>query len=597
MQTGKYELISKLAIGGMAEVFLARAAGPMGFEKTVVLKRILPHLAEEPGFVKMFLREAKLVAQLNHPNIVQIFDFGEDNGSYFLAMEYIDGPNLRALIKKARAVGMPLPPALCARIIASACEGLAFAHDYQDLVTGKPLGLIHRDISTDNILLSRQGAVKVVDFGIAKTSDQSQKTQTGVIKGKVAYMSPEQIRGKPLDRRVDVYALGVVLYELLAGQKPFQSPTDASLMQAILFEPLPPALRHRPDLPLALQRILERALAKDRERRYPDCRAFQADLEDFILSTGKTVGAYQISQFIAQLSPASPSGVSPARDTGERPAISTSISKSSLRTVQARTPKPLLSEAETLPLPAAQRRISKTLPVHNPETAPPAAALRPTPPGSSALKSLPGLVGAALLMLGGGYIAGASTGREAPIPTVSHAPAIAALSLPTPTSQAHAKALSPPKASATLTAQEKPVPSSLVASVDPSEQLAQETEAEQAPRQERSGARRASRGERQAGAARTGTLLLVVRGWADIWVDGQKKGRVPPINELELPAGRHELKLVNPALKPYRAVVTIAPGEKLEHRVSFQPAESSPKTAQGEMVSEIEASGVTSGSR
>jgi serine/threonine-protein kinase len=299
---GKYQLVSKLATGGMAEVYLAKAAGPMGFEKTLVLKRILPHLAEDPQFVEMFLGEAKLAAQLNHPNIVQIFDFGESEGAYYLAMEYIDGPNLRTLSKKARAVGVELPPAACAKIIASACEGLAFAHDFMDPDTGEPLGLIHRDISPDNILMSRQGAVKVVDFGIAKAANQSHKTQTGLIKGKIAYMPPEQLQARPLDRRVDVYALGVVLYELLTGQKPFDATTDVSMMQAILFEPLVPAASRRPDLPRPLVQIVDRAMAKVREHRYPDCRAFQADLEHFILSTGEPVGAYQLSQLVAQVS-------------------------------------------------------------------------------------------------------------------------------------------------------------------------------------------------------------------------------------------------------------------------------------------------------
>ncbi|HVG60885.1 MAG TPA: protein kinase, partial [Hyalangium sp.] len=302
-QLGKYQLIRKLATGGMAEVFLAKAAGPMGFEKTLVVKRILPHLAEDPTFVEMFLGEAKLAAQLNHPNIVQIFDFGEADGEYFLAMEYIDGPNLRVLIKRARTAGMPLPPALCARLIASACEGLAFAHDFNDPATGESLGLIHRDISPDNILVSRQGAVKVVDFGIAKAAGQSHKTQSGVIKGKLAYMPPEQIRAKPLDRRVDVYALGVVLYELLTMHKPYDASVDASMMQAILFEELIPAVQHRPDLPESLQRILDRALAKDREQRHPDCLSLAAELEEFILSVGKPVTAQQIVQLIAQVAP------------------------------------------------------------------------------------------------------------------------------------------------------------------------------------------------------------------------------------------------------------------------------------------------------
>ena len=300
-QVGKYQLVRKLATGGMAEVFLVKAAGPMGFEKTLVLKRILPHLAEEMAFVEMFLPEAKLAAQLTHPNIVQIFDFGESEGTYFLAMEYIDGPSLRTLIKRASAQGMELPLALCARLVANACEGLAFAHDFADPETGEAQGLIHRDISPDNILLSKQGAVKVVDFGIAKAAGQAHKTASGVIKGKLSYMPPEQVRAESLDRRVDVYALGVVLYELLTGHKPFEAESDVGLMRAILFQSPMPAVQFRPELPDAMRRILGRALAKDREQRYPDCHAFQSDLEEFILSVGKPVTTQQVAQLIAQV--------------------------------------------------------------------------------------------------------------------------------------------------------------------------------------------------------------------------------------------------------------------------------------------------------
>ncbi|QSQ16667.1 serine/threonine protein kinase [Myxococcus landrumensis] len=299
MHVGKYQLVRKIASGGMAEVYLAKAAGPMGFEKTLVLKRILPHLAEDPAFVEMFLGEARLAAQLEHPNIVQIFDFGEADGSYFLAMELIDGPTLRRLVK--RAAEQVLPPVMCAKLVALAAEGLAFAHDFCDPVSGEPLGLIHRDVSPDNILVSRQGAVKVVDFGVAKVAGQGHRTQTGVMKGKVAYMPPEQLRTLPLDRRVDVYALGVVLYELLTGKRPFDATTEASTMQAILFEPFTPVEARRPDVPVALQEILQRALAKERDERYPDCREFQADLERYLLSAGESVGAYQIAQFVGRL--------------------------------------------------------------------------------------------------------------------------------------------------------------------------------------------------------------------------------------------------------------------------------------------------------
>jgi serine/threonine protein kinase len=306
MRVGRYEIIRKIAKGGMAELFLARDVGPRGFEKTVVLKRILPHLAEDPAFVDMFLSEAKLASRMSHTNIVQITDLGRAEGGYYLVMEYIDGPNLRVLGRTASGLGVTLAPELCAWIVSEACFGLAFAHEFCDPATRKPLGLVHRDVSLDNILVSQQGAVKVVDFGIAKAADQVHRTQTGIIKGKLSYMAPEQLRGKELDRRVDVYALGIVFYELLTGHKPFDATTDASMARAILSEPVIPAVKRRPGLPRAVQRILDRALAKDRDQRYPDCRAFQADLEDFILSTREPVGAAQVASLVAKLTAAPP---------------------------------------------------------------------------------------------------------------------------------------------------------------------------------------------------------------------------------------------------------------------------------------------------
>ncbi|GEN08708.1 serine/threonine protein kinase [Myxococcus fulvus] len=362
MQVGKYQLVRKLASGGMAEVFLAKAAGPMGFEKTLVLKRILPHLAEDPAFVEMFLGEARLAAQLEHPNIVQIFDFGEADGSYFLAMEFIDGPTLRRLVK--RALEQPLPPVVCAKLVAQAAEGLAFAHEFSDAATGEPLGLIHRDVSPDNILVSRQGAVKVVDFGVAKVAGQGHRTQTGVVKGKVAYMPPEQLRASPLDRRVDVYALGVVLYELLTGKRPFETTTEASTMQAILFEPFVPVEARRPDVPEALRRVLELALMKERDARYPDCRALQSDLERYLLSSGEPVGAYQLSQFVAKVTaeaggtPAAgvvaPAGVTPPKPASSPRSMSAPVEERAVKT----TPLPVVdSTSPTTPMPMSVRGV------------------------------------------------------------------------------------------------------------------------------------------------------------------------------------------------------------------------------------------------
>ncbi|MER2560162.1 MAG: serine/threonine-protein kinase [Myxococcaceae bacterium] len=300
---GKYTLVRKLATGGMAEVFLARSDGPMGFQMKLVVKRILPHFGEDQNFINMFLSEARLAAELNHPNVVQIFDFGQTDGTYYIAMEFIDGPNLRALNKAARETVGPISLPLCARIIALAAEGLGYAHDLKNQA-GQPMNLVHRDISPDNVLVSRNGAVKVVDFGIAKASTQPHLTKSGVIKGKLAYMPPEQLAREPLDRRADVFALGVVLYELVCGAMPFDATSEVSIIQAIMGnEPLVRASNKRNDLPPALDTIISKCLEKDVTKRYQSCREFQMDLERFIASTGEVVSVADVGKLVEHLFP------------------------------------------------------------------------------------------------------------------------------------------------------------------------------------------------------------------------------------------------------------------------------------------------------
>ncbi len=298
---GKYQLVRRIAVGGMAEVFLAKVAGPGGFEKTVVLKRVLPHLAEDEQFIDMFRSEARLASKLNHPNVVSVFDFGQEGEDLFLVMDFIDGLTLRALYRRAFEAGTPLPFNLAAKILGGVCDGLAYAHELKDAKTGLGLDLIHRDITPDNVLVGLNGEVKVVDFGLAKSRGQLHKSGLGVVKGKYAYMSPEQLRGDPLDRRSDIFALGIVLYEVLTGTKPFAVSDTQRVAHAILFEPFAPAATLRPDVPPALQRILDRAFEKDRDRRYRDCREVLEDLEAFIAHIGEPVGPIQVAQWVTRM--------------------------------------------------------------------------------------------------------------------------------------------------------------------------------------------------------------------------------------------------------------------------------------------------------
>ena len=319
---GRYELMRKLATGGMAEVFLARAMGPGGFEKTLVVKRILPELAEDPSFVQMFLHEARLAAQLNHPNVVQIFDFGEVDGTYYLAMEFVDGPNLRTILRKSP--GRQISVTLGARIISAACEGLAYAHEFADPVTGAPYGLVHRDVSSDNLLLARTGAVKVVDFGVAKVAGQVSTSLAGTVKGKIAYMPPEQILGEA-DLRSDVYALGVILYELAAGTRPYEQMPDVQLMTAILKRDPTPLLARAPDVPPDFAMIVDKALARRVEARFQDCRELAAALDDFIVGTGERVGTVQLAQLVGGIAANSTSATGLRAVGGSSPGVGSGV--------------------------------------------------------------------------------------------------------------------------------------------------------------------------------------------------------------------------------------------------------------------------------
>ncbi|NOK16240.1 serine/threonine protein kinase [Corallococcus carmarthensis] len=297
---GKYQRIRLLA-EGIIEDYLAKTAGPQGFAKTLVLQCLRSDMAEQVDFPEMFLDTAMSAARITHPHIVQVLDFGEADGTYFLAREHIDGPGLSRVIRHLANQRMTLPATLCARIISQACEGLAYAHDLTDPQTNQPLGLIHRCIRPYNVLLSRQGTAKVVDFGIDHFRARWTPRYFTPFLSEHVYMAPEDIKGGPVDRRVDVYSLGVVLYALLTTRKPFESKSDWDVMQAVLSEPMVPAERHRPDLPGALRAILSRALARERDQRYPDCRAFQAELEEFILSAGEPVTPQQVAQLIQQV--------------------------------------------------------------------------------------------------------------------------------------------------------------------------------------------------------------------------------------------------------------------------------------------------------
>ncbi|HYH98705.1 serine/threonine-protein kinase [Hyalangium sp.] len=300
LTVGRYSLLARLAIGGMAEIWLARQAGPKGFEKFVVIKRILDGLGTDPEFVGMFLDEARIAAQLNHPHIVQIFDLGEEAGAFYIAMEYLPGENLAAIARAGSRQGKALPIPLAVRIIANAAEGLAYAHAKTG-ADGVLLGIVHRDVSPQNILVTYDGLVKVVDFGIAKAASRESQTMAGQVKGKTAYMSPEQARGQTLDARSDIFALGIILFELVTGSRLFQFPDPLTALKVVASDdPIPLAHERSPDVPEALSRIIARALARDPAQRYPTARHFQNALEEWLRTQQDVPGSAELGQYMSE---------------------------------------------------------------------------------------------------------------------------------------------------------------------------------------------------------------------------------------------------------------------------------------------------------
>jgi serine/threonine protein kinase len=285
---GKYQLQRKLAEGGMAEVFLGRQAGMEGFEKLIVLKRIRPELSSDPNFVNMFLNEARVAARLNHPNIVQIFELGKVDKQYFIAMEFIHGEDLRSLTRTADHAKKHLPAGLTCRIIADTLAGLHYAHT-RSAADGKELGLVHRDVSPQNVLVTYEGGVKLVDFGIAKATRGgavAEQTRAGLFKGKFAYMSPEQSRGQPLDARSDIFAAGILLWEMLTWTRLFKRANDMATLIAVAEEEIPTPLSFDNTLPAEMERICMKALHRKTHMRYQTANEMRADLETLIRTQG-----------------------------------------------------------------------------------------------------------------------------------------------------------------------------------------------------------------------------------------------------------------------------------------------------------------------
>jgi eukaryotic-like serine/threonine-protein kinase len=294
---GRYRLIAALGHGGMAVVHLAVMHGQAGFNKLLVIKQIHERYAADPEVLGMFLDEARLAARLSHPNVVQTNEVGQDGDRHFLAMEYLDGQPLNRITwRMSRRGGLPLGMHL--RILADVLGGLHYAHELADY-SGAPLGVVHRDVTPQNVFVTYDGTVKVVDFGIAKARNSVTQTKIGTIKGKIAYMAPEQARGGTVDRGADIFAAGVMLWEAVTGTRPWQGVPELTILKSLFAGEFPSARAVKPELPAQLEAILVKALASDRRDRYATAAEFQADLETYLETTGRRPEQRELGQLLS----------------------------------------------------------------------------------------------------------------------------------------------------------------------------------------------------------------------------------------------------------------------------------------------------------
>ncbi len=296
--TQQYRPLFKLDSGGMAEVYVAESESLAGFKKRVAIKRILPSLLKNEKFVRMFLDEARLSLNLNHANTVSVFDIGKSDNAYFIVMEYVEGTTLRALLEYFAKKGATIPVPLTLWILNEVLKGLNYAHNLRDERTQRPLGIVHRDMSPPNILISWNGEVKITDFGLAKATTQVETTDPGVVKGKFAYLSPEAAHGRELDHRADVFAVGILAWEMLTGRRLFLGDTDYETVQNVRRTEAAPVHPFNPDIPSELDPIIARALAADPADRYPNCNDFADDLLAVLFRHSMRVSSRDLTELL-----------------------------------------------------------------------------------------------------------------------------------------------------------------------------------------------------------------------------------------------------------------------------------------------------------
>ncbi len=548
---GRYRLVHRLASGGMGTVYLARVAGPGGFEKLVALKRIHPHMASDRRFMSMFLDEARIAARIQHPNVGSVIDFGEANGAYFLTMPFIFGESLNRVIGTAARLRegpvWDLLPLVAARAIADACEGLHAAHELRD-DTGCALEVVHRDVSPQNLMVGYDGVVRVLDFGVASARHRHYQTSTGEVKGKFAYLAPEQMDAMPVNRRADIWSLGVVLWEGITGRRLFARDTMAGTVRAVTSMPIPKLREIRPDAPEALQPIVDKALERDQEQRYSTAREMGKDLATFLARSERFVAAPDVAEWMSQLFPdgrqakerlVEQTRTGSVSELTEEHSQETSavLARGSVDSTEALAPGSFPGAREVEPTSIAE--------VHR----------QPERSTSRLPVLLAGIAVMAMMGVGGAAVVTwwlLSRGSEAaPVAAVSDAPSPP----PMASSGETASAPSPPPAappeapSSPQPPQATPAPvSAPEAEAEPTLAAAPEAEAEpapaeEAPPRERRSTRRAEARRRSSRAAHGSGRLTVATpgGWALVFLGPRRLGEAPGV--FTIPAGAQTISI------------------------------------------------------
>ena len=524
---GKYVVRRKLAEGGMAEIYLAAALGPEGFEKDVVIKRVRPGLGGDPEFVRMFIAEARVASRLNHANLVHIFDFDKHEDTYYLAMEYVRGHSLWELRRRCQERGVAIPPMLVAQIGMEIARGLAYAHRLTE--NGQPLNLVHRDVTPHNVLLSFDGAVKLTDFGIAKAG--SHATTSGMLKGKFAYMSPEQARGDAVDPRTDVFALGVTLWELLTGARLFEGDGDVAVLRAVQERLIVPPARLNPAVSAALDAAVMHALERELARRWPGAHELERALAEVVLAGARSLEDTDVGGFLRRMFPEEAGVAEPGPDIGSIP-ISLSGSAELPGGGEDRPADDGLRWPPTQVLgpPGSEPGTTEVLP----------GASRPARRWAWGVVGLAAIVAAALFALRSSPLGPGRVERS----TTSPADA------PRPEPAAEASSTPPPAAVATASPPAAP-PASESA---PPAGGAAEPEA-------------GGRGGEKTVVTVRAPLAIRAKPWAELRVDGKRQGYVQGSRTVWLLPGRHVIELTGPDRVPGRYTVQLVKGrtQQLEH--------------------------------